>query len=57
VACSLLSKNEEVIFYGNKAINNKIVNQKIYLNMANAYQKLNNLQEANKYQSLANTIN
>ena len=56
VACSLLSKNEEVIFYGNKAINNKIVNQKIYLNMANAYQKLNNLQEANKYQSLANTI-
>jgi hypothetical protein len=28
--------NEEVIFYGNKAINNKIVNQKIYLNLANA---------------------
>ena len=56
VACSLLNKNEEVVFYGNKAINSKIVNQKIYLNMANAYQKLNNLQEANKYQSLANTI-
>jgi tetratricopeptide (TPR) repeat protein len=52
---TLLNKSDEVIFYGLEAINNQLANQKIYLNMATAYQKLNNLQEANKYQSLANT--
>jgi Tfp pilus assembly protein PilF len=52
---TLLNKSDEVIFYGLGAINNQLANQKIYLNMATAYQKLNNLQEANKYQSLANT--
>ena len=55
IVCTILNKSDEVIFYGKEAINNQLANQKIYLNMATAYQKLNNIQEANKYQSLANT--
>jgi Tfp pilus assembly protein PilF len=54
IVCTILNKSDEVIFYGKQAITNQLVNQKVYLNMANAYQKLNNIQEANKYQSLAN---
>jgi tetratricopeptide (TPR) repeat protein len=57
IVCTLLNKSNEAIFYGKEAINNQLGNQKIYLNMATAYRKLNNLQEANKYQSLANTSN
>lgn len=54
IVCTILNKSDEVIFYGKQAISNQMANQKVYLNMANAYQKLNNIQEANKYQSLAN---
>ena len=54
IVCTILNKSDEVIFYGKQAISNQLANQKVYLNMANAYQKLNNIQEANKYQSLAN---
>ncbi len=57
VVCSLLDKNQEVIRYGSLAIKNQIGNQKIYLNMANAYRKLNNIQEANKFQDLWNSNN
>lgn len=54
IVCTILNKSDEVIFYGDEAIKNQLANQKIYLNMATAYQKLNNIVEVNKYQSLAN---
>ncbi len=57
IVCTLLNKSDEVIYYGKEAVNKQLGNQKIYLNLVTAYQKQNNIQEANKYQALANTSN